>query len=181
MNMNIYAKCVKIPNNTNQDMQEKRQSAHKAHFLNIYNVVTLKIRSRSPKSNHFFPQSWWCICASLVKFQPLVALRNFTKGNNSKNGPLALTFSKVGTPYWYQCVTKAFFLSKFEFQSVSVTLKMRSKSPKSNNFFPSSQWSICVSLNKFHLMIHEIGCTQGSFLEPLLCSDLENEVKVTEI
>ena len=57
MNMNIYAKYVKIPNNTNQDMQEKRQSAHKAHFLSIYNVVTLKIRSRSPKFNHFFPPS----------------------------------------------------------------------------------------------------------------------------
>ena len=24
MNINIYAKCVKIPNNTNQDMQEKK-------------------------------------------------------------------------------------------------------------------------------------------------------------
>ena len=53
MNMNIYIKCVKIPNNINQDMQEKRLSAHKVHFLSIYNVVTLKIRSRSPKSNHF--------------------------------------------------------------------------------------------------------------------------------
>ena len=40
-------------------------------FLSIYNVVTLKIRSRSAKSNHFFPASWWCICASLVKCQPL--------------------------------------------------------------------------------------------------------------
>ena len=57
MNMKIYAKCVNIPNNTNQDMQEKRQSAHKALFLSIYNVVTLKIRLRSPKSNHFFPPS----------------------------------------------------------------------------------------------------------------------------
>ena len=73
MNMNIYANCVKIPNNTNQDMQEKRQSAHKDHFLSIYNVVTLKIRSRSSKSNHLY----LCICAqcisaSLVKFQTLV-------------------------------------------------------------------------------------------------------------
>ena len=34
--------------------------------------MTLKTRSRSPKSNHLFPPSWWCICASLVKFQPLV-------------------------------------------------------------------------------------------------------------
>ena len=35
-------------------------------------VVTLKIRSRSPKSNHFTPLSWWCISVSLVKFQPLL-------------------------------------------------------------------------------------------------------------
>ena len=32
----------------------------------------MKIRSRSSKSNHFFPRFWWCICASLVKFQSLV-------------------------------------------------------------------------------------------------------------
>ena len=45
---------------------------NKAHFLSIYNVVNLKIKSRSPKSKHFFALSWWCICTSLVKFQPLV-------------------------------------------------------------------------------------------------------------
>ena len=54
MNINIYAKYVKTPNNINQDMQEKRQSAHKALFMSIYNFVSLKIKSRSPKSNHFF-------------------------------------------------------------------------------------------------------------------------------
>ena len=42
MNMNFYAKGVKLPNNTNQDMQEKRLSAHKTHFLSIYNLVALK-------------------------------------------------------------------------------------------------------------------------------------------
>ena len=47
--------------------------------------------------------------------------------------------------------------------SASVTLKMRSRSLKSNHFFPLSQWSICASLVKFHLLIHEIECTQGSF------------------
>ena len=31
------------------------------------------------------------------------------------------------------------FLSTFEFQSASVTLKMRSRSPKSNHFFPPSK------------------------------------------
>ena len=34
---------------------KKYRSAHKAHFLSIYNLVTLKIRSRSPKSNNFSP------------------------------------------------------------------------------------------------------------------------------
>ena len=47
------------------------------------------------------------------------------------------------------------------------TLKMRSRSVKSNHFFPPSHWSICASLVKFHLLIHEIECTQGSFLECL--------------
>ena len=49
-----------------------RQSAYRTHLLSIYNVVTLKIRSMSPESNHVFPLSWWCICVSLVKFQPLI-------------------------------------------------------------------------------------------------------------
>ena len=39
------------------EQQEMRKSAHKTLLLSIYNVLTLKIRSRSPKSNHFFPPS----------------------------------------------------------------------------------------------------------------------------
>ena len=31
----------------------RRQSADNAHFYSLYNVVSLKIRSRSPKSNQF--------------------------------------------------------------------------------------------------------------------------------
>ena len=31
----------------------RRQTADKAHFYGFYNVVILKIRTRSPKSNHF--------------------------------------------------------------------------------------------------------------------------------
>ena len=37
------------------------------------------------------------------------------------------------------------------------------KLTKSNHFFPHSQWCICASLVKFHLLSHEIECTQGSF------------------
>ena len=40
--------------------------------MSVYSVVTLKIRSRSQKSNHFSAPSLWFICASSVKFQPLV-------------------------------------------------------------------------------------------------------------
>ena len=58
------------------------------------------------------------------------------------------SFSSIQRMVWEE-------ISKFEFQSVSVTLKVRSRSSKSNHFFPSSQWSICASLNKFHLMIQE--------------------------
>ena len=32
--------------------------------------VTLKMRPRSPKYNHFFPLSQCCFCASLVKIHP---------------------------------------------------------------------------------------------------------------
>ena len=43
-------------------------------------AVTLKIRSRSSKSNQHFPSSQHCIYASLVKIHPLV--QKITQGNN---------------------------------------------------------------------------------------------------
>ena len=46
----------------------------------------------------------------------------------------------------------SFFGSKFESQCAGVTLKMRSRSPKSNHFFPMSQWCLQVwskSINWF--------------------------------
>ena len=49
-----------------------------------------------------------------------------------------------------------FFLSKCDFQSVGVTLNMRSRSPKSNCFFPITQWCFCLSLVKSHHLIQEI-------------------------
>ena len=61
-------------------------------------------------------------------------------------------------------VDKLSFLSKFDIQNASVTLKMRSRSPKSNHFFLMSQWCFCASLVKIHQLIQEIECRQGSFL-----------------
>ena len=45
------------------------------------------------------------------------------------------------------------FGSKFDIQSAGVTLKMRSRSPKSNHFFPMSHWCFCVSLVKIHQLV----------------------------
>ena len=113
---------------------------NKAHFLSIYNVVTLKITSRSSKSNHCFPPSWWCICASLVKFHPLV--------------------KEIMCTRTFYCINKAlFFLSIYSV----VTLKIRSRSTKSNHFFAPFLWCICASLVKFQPLFKEILCTQSFY------------------
>ena len=65
---------------------------------------------------------------------------------------------------WGDRVQASFFLTKFEIQSASVALKMRSRSPKSNHFFSMPQWCFYVSLVKIHQLIQEIECRQGSFL-----------------
>ena len=70
-------------------------------------------------------------------------------------------------------VQKSFFWSKFDIQSAVVTLKMRSRSPKTNCFFPLSQWCFCSSLVKIHQLVQEIECRQGLFLQSLYCGDLK--------
>ena len=47
------------------------------------------------------------------------------------------------------------FWSKFDIQSAGVTLKMRSRSSKSNHFFPMSHWCFCVSLVKIHQLFQD--------------------------
>ena len=73
------------------------------------------------------------------------------------------------------------FWSKLDIQSAGVTLKMRSRSPKSNHVFFMSEWCFYVSLVKIHQLVQKIECRQGSFLQSLWCGDLENQVKVTKI
>ena len=127
----------------------KRNCAHKLFtaltrltFLSIYSVETLKIRSRSPKSNHFFAPSLWCICASSVKFQPLV--------------------KEILCTQTFYIINKDPLGSFLSIYNV-VTLKIRSRSSKSNHFFPPSWWCICASLVKFQPLIKEIVSTQTFF------------------
>ena len=68
---------------------------------------------------------------------------------------------------WLKRWSADIFWSKFDIQSAGVTLKIRSMSPKSNHFFPMSQWCFCASLVKIHRLVQEVECRQGSFLQSL--------------
>ena len=69
----------------------------------------------------------------------------------------------------------------FQNLSPSVSLKMGSRSPKSNQFLSLSQQYSCTSLVKIHPFIQEIGCRKAIFQQSEPSCDLENEVKVTKI
>ena len=72
----------------------------------------LKMRSRSPKSNHFFPPSQLYIFASFVKIHPLVQTTECRQdAMRTRRRNLII-------------------------ESAGVTLKMRSRSPKYKQFFP---------------------------------------------
>ena len=121
----------------------------------------------------FFPMSQWCLCASLVKIHQLVqAIRvqtrliftvflvwwpwkldqghqNLTDSFNYSNDTIH-TFGQNPSFGSRDRVQTSFFWSKFDIQSAGVTLKMRSRSPKSNHFFPMSQCCLFASLVKIH-------------------------------
>ena len=61
--------------------------------------------------------------------------------------------------------------------SPPVTLKMRSRTPKSNQFFYMSQHCRCASLVKIYSFLQEIGCGQAIFQQSKPDCDLENGVK----
>ena len=99
--------------------------------------VTLRIRSRSPKSNKLFSFSQQCIYASLVKIHLLVQKIMHRNESGSRQ-------------FW-------------TFQSAPVTLKIKSSPPKSNQSFPLSQQCIYASLVKIHELVQKImhRCTQN--------------------
>ena len=116
--------------------------------------VNLKKRSRSQKSNHFFP------CPNGVSMQ---------------------VWSKSTNWFRRQSADKAHFYSLYSV----VTLKIRSRSPKSKQIFkPSKPYNIW-SLAGFLHLVQATVCSQAVFGQNLKFSksrcDLENEVKVTKI
>ena len=59
-------------------------------------------------------------------------------------------------------IQKPYFGQNLTFQSAPVTLKIRSRSPKSNGLFPSSQQCIYASLVKTHQLVQKI--THGNHI-----------------
>ena len=62
----------------------------------------------------------------------------------------------------YEIVHTSTFGLKFGSLSPAVTLKIRSRSPKPNQFFIMSQCYIHANLVKIHPPVHEISCKQES-------------------
>ena len=164
-------------------------------------TVTLKIKSRSPKSNQLFTPSQHCIYASLVKICPLVQkittgnetsyitkgrcdlenLVKVTKNINNSSHPPNNASVQVSSKYvhWFRRLSSEM---KFHtFKKVAVTLKIKSRSPKSNQLFIPSQHCIYASLVKICPLVQKI--TPGneiSYITKGHC-DLENWAKVTKI
>ena len=97
-------------------------------------MVTLKIRSRSRKSNHFF---------------------NYPNDTICKVWPDSIIWLKRSSADKLFCQNLTF--------KVLVDLENMSRSPKSNNFCPMCKWCFYASLVKIHQLVQEIVCRQGSF------------------
>ena len=99
--------------------------------------VTLKIRSRSPKSNKLLIPSNLYRLANSVTFHPMIH---------------EITNMQTNT-FWL----------KFGGLSLAVTLKIRSRSPKPIQLFIMSKCYIHANLVKIHQLVHEILGTQAPF------------------
>ena len=66
----------------------RRYRVGKPNLISFHGLVTLKMRSRSPKSNQLFPPSQPCIYASLVKIHPVVQKISRRKEATRKRTPM---------------------------------------------------------------------------------------------
>ena len=104
-------------------------------FGSLSPAVTLKNRSCSPKPNQLFTMSQCYIHANLVE---------------------------ICQPVHEKWCTQALFGLNLAVLSPTVTLKIRSRSPKPNQLFIMSQCYIHANLVKIHTPVHEISCKQES-------------------
>ena len=158
--------------------------------------------SRSPKSNQFLPLSQQYSCTSLVKIHPFILeigcrkaifqqsepSYDFEKGSRSPKSNQFFFMSQQCScaslvkihPFLHEIGCRQAILQKSKL-SPCVILKMRSRSPKPNQFFSMSQQYRCTSPVKTYPLILEIGCRQAIFQQSEPSCDLKNGVKVINI
>ena len=168
--------------------------SEKTHVLHLPNrggnfshqAVTLKIRSKLPKSNKLLILFDLYRLANLVIFHPMVHWITCKHSwLNFDGSSLAVTLkirSRSPKPVQlfimskcyihaklvkirqlvYEIVHTSIFWLKSGSLSPTATLKNRSKSPKHNQLFIMSQSNILANLVKIHPPVHEIPCKQES-------------------
>ena len=94
-----------------------------------------------------------------------------------ENGVKVNKILSVLVPQQYSCTS----LVKTHPFILEMGCRIRSRSPKSNQFFFMSQQYSCASLVKIHPFLHEIGCRQAIFQQSKPLCDLENGIKVTNL
>ena len=163
--------------------------------------VTLKMRSRSPKSNQFFPmshlKSWsyiiYCIKDSKVEDYLSTVVYIVTVWRNAplRNSALFLcnTCYNISSLARIRHLVQEIGSLIWSFENFSyyrvVTLKIMLRSPESNKIFKPSQCNNTWRLATIRHLVQETGCRQAFFGQNLkiskCCCDREDEVKVTKI
>ena len=158
-----------------------------SHFLKSKPSCDLEMGSRSPKSNQFLSLSQQYSCASLVKIHPFIQeigcrqaiFQHSEPSCDLENGVkvtkiLSVLFHvttiqlcKFGQNPSIPSGARVQISKPFSNNlSPPVTLKIGSRSSKSNQFFCISKQYGCASLVKIHLFLQETGCRQAIFQQP---------------
>ena len=125
----------------------------------------------------------WSMGAIFQNLSPSMTLKmgqghqNLISSCPCLNNIAVQVWSKSIHSFWRHCEGKPFSNNL----SPPVTLKIGSRSPKSNYFFFMSQQYSCASLVKIHPFLYEIGCRKAIFQQSKPLCDLENGVMVTKI
>ena len=148
-------------------------------FWQLKSVVTLKIRSRSPKPGRLFilPHSY--IHTTLVRIHSLVYKITYSKAllgtkldslspvvilKIRSSSPSSTFVSDITMQFWSESIHRfmRYYADNLFGWSPAVTLKIRSRSPKPNHLFNLCQRYIHANLVRIWLMVREISCRQAS-------------------
>ena len=137
--------------------------------------MTLKMGSMSSKCNPLISLSQWYIYAGLEKIHPVVqkllCFKDFDPENEVKITKISSALKFVTSIYLCKCKKSIHWFKRYSTYK-TMTLKMRSRSPKCNQLLSLPQWYISASLDKIYPLVQKIFHLQNY--------NLENETNVTK-